>query len=199
MEVVRLAKGRVTQRRIAYTTKTYEYWAPFNYPNIKVDLGREDSGAEFNMDGVELDIPPHGAITIAEDEPIVAVEVIGSACVSPGYVILHAEPSDWKYPRTGVKMKIENLWGEHNLWDIWSKGVDESCRHAGMSSAHFSIPESKKVTILGGSSTDIEPGIPGATHPSKMTADESGKAWNDPHYCVRIIRVTVKGEKQKDQ
>ena len=72
-----------------YTVKIHEYWAPFNYPNVRVELGRDD---EYNMDGVELDIPPYGAVTIEEDEPIIGVDVIGSACISPGYVILHANP-----------------------------------------------------------------------------------------------------------
>jgi len=188
MEVVNIFKKGEHQTRATFTTKTYEYWAPFNYPNVTVELGREGSGAEFNMDGVELDVPPHGAITITEEEPIIGVTVMGSACVSPGYVILHAEPSVWKYPRTGVKMKVENLWGLHVLGTLWHKGVDEGFRHAGMSSAHFDIPESRKVTIMGGGATDVEAG-PG---PSQVTA---GNTFSDAHYCVRVIRVTVKENK----
>jgi len=182
MEIVNIARENKQQVRKAFRTKTYEYHAPFNYPNIKVELGRESSGAEVNMDGVELDIPPFGAITIEEDEPIISVTVIGSACVPPGYVILHAEPSEWKYPRTGVKMKVDNLWGQHILGTTWFKGVDEGDRHAGLSCAHFEIPESKRVTIMGGSQADVE------------VIGPERKAYFDGHYCFRIIRVTVKEE-----
>jgi hypothetical protein len=189
MEVIRLAKSGAPQKRISYTTKVYEYLAPFNYPNVRVELGRENTGAEFNMDGVELDIPPWGAITIEEEESIVGVEVIGSACISPGYIILHAEPLEWKYPRTGVKMKVENLWGQHILGSMWNVGIDEGNRHAGMSSAHFSIPESKKVTIMAGGSMEVEARTHSYEPPSGATAEN---AWGDPHYCIRIIRIIVK-------
>ena len=192
LEAVRITSGylsyeelrkRPVQTREVLTTKAYQYWSPFNYPNIKVELGRKfdtdrkKTGAEFNPDGTELDIPPYGAITIVEEEPIIAVTVIGSACVSPGYVILEAEPVEWKYPRTGVKMLATNLWGQHVNVSPWRKGVDESEYHIfpGMSSAHFEIPESRKVTIKGGSSP-----VPGAFGSS-----------GDAHYCFRIIRVTV--------
>ncbi len=193
LETVRIASGylsleelrkRPMQTRKALTMKTYQYWSPFNYPNIRVELGRrfdadgKPTGAEFNPDGTELDIPPYGAITITEEEPIIAVTVIGSACVSPGYVMLEAEPVEWKFPRTGVKMLATNLWGQHVNINPWSKGVDESEYHIfpGMSSVHFEIPESTKITIKGGSSA-----VPGA-------AGSSG----DAHYCFRIIRVTVR-------
>lgn len=180
-EVVRLAKSGDPQKRGAFTTITYEYWAPFNYPNINVELGRTKPyvGAEFNFDGVELDVPPYGAITIAEEEPIVGVTVIGSACSPPGFVLLHAEPVEWKYPRSSVKMRIDNLWGEHIRIDPWRKGIDEGYRDAGMSCAVFELPESNKITIMAGSQMNIdEPDIKNMRH--------------DAHYCIRIIRITVK-------
>lgn len=186
-EVVRLAETGEQQVRAAYMPVVHEYWAPFNYPNIRVELGRgvrkgvatePYTGAEFNTDGVELDVPPYGAITIVEEEPIVAVTVIGSACVPPGYVLLQAEPLAWKYPRTGVKMKIGDLWGQHVRGELWGKGVDESWRDAGLSSAHFELPESKKVTIMAGSEHDI----------GQLDVDNRR---HDAHYAVRIIRVTV--------
>ena len=181
LEVVRLAKSGEPQKRQAYTTVVYEYWAPFNYENVHVELGRVDPyvGAEFNMDGVELDVPPYGAITLVEEEPIVGVTVIGSACCPPGFVILHAEPVEWKYPRSGVKMRIDNLWGEHLRIEPWKKGIDEGYRDAGMSCAVFELPESKKVTIMAGSQMDIDQlDIKNLRH--------------DAHYDIRLIRVTVK-------
>ncbi len=181
-EVTRLAESGDPQVVEAFTTVTYEYWAPFNYPNINVELGRVDppTGAEFNMDGVELDRPPHGAITIVEKEPIVGITVIGSACIPPGWVLLVAEPLEWKYPRTGVKMKVDNLWGQHVVISLWKKGVDEGRREAGLSCADFHLPESSKVTIMSGSMMDV----------SEAEVNE-GKN-NDAHYCTRLIRVTVK-------
>jgi hypothetical protein len=187
-EVEVLAEQRTPQVREVYLPVTYEYLAPFNYPNFRVELGRGEpdglatkpyTGAEFNPDGVELDIPPYGAITVVEEEPIVAITVIGSACIPPGYILLQAEPLTWKYPRTGVKMKVNNLWGQHLRAEPWSKGLDESWRDAGLSSAHFSLPESRKVTIMAGSEPDVS------------ELDYQNQRF-DSHYAVRIIRVTVK-------
>ena len=61
-----------------------------------------------------------------------------------------------------------DLWGVHVRGDAWHQGrIKEDWNDAGLSSARFDIPESKKVIIGGGSH--------GA----------------DPHYCVRIIRIDV--------
>ncbi len=180
-EVTTMAKSGEAQTRTAYTPVVYEYWAPFNYPNFCVELGRTDPymGAEFNMDGVELDVPPYGAITFVEDEPIVGVTVVGSACVPPGFVLLFCEPREWKYPRSGVKMRIDGLWGEHMRIEPWRRGIDDGYRDAGMSCASFDVPESSKITVMAG---------------SQMIMDEwdfiNGR--HDAHYCLRIIRVTVK-------
>jgi hypothetical protein len=187
-EVERLAESRTPQVREAYAPVVYQYWAPFNYPNIKVELGRGEpdglatkpyTGAEFNPDGVELDFPPYGAITVVEDEPMVAVTVIGSACVPPGYILLQAEPLVWKYPRTGVKMRVDDLWGQHLRAEPWDKGMDESWRDAGLSSARFELPECKKVTIMAGSRNDI----------SELDMQNQRQ---DAHYAIRLIRITVK-------
>ncbi len=188
-EVVRISKSGESQVREASISVTYHYWAPFNYPNIKVELSSRPkpfpTGAEFNMDGVELEIPPYGAITIVEKEPIIGVTVIGSACVPPGFVMLQAEPLEWKFPRSGVKMKIDNLWGQHLRGDTWRLGQDEGWRDAGLSCADFHLPESSKVTLMGGSQLDV--GLHGQF-------DWKGKEniMPDPHYCFRVIRVTVK-------
>jgi len=180
-EVERMAEAGTPQTRTAYTPVTYEYWAPFNYPNICVELGRTDPyvGAEFNTDGVELDVPPYGAITVVEERPIVGVTVIGSACVPPGFILLFAEPLEWKYPRSGVKLRIDGLWGEHMRIEPWSKGIDDGYRDAGMSCAIFEIPESAKFTLMAG---------------SQMIMDQQDfkNVRHDAHYCIRIIRVTVK-------
>lgn len=145
-----------------------------------MELGRTNPyvGAEFNEDGVELDEPLYGAITFIEDDPIVGVEVIGSACVPPGFVPIFAEPVDWKFPRTGVNMKVDGLWGEHLRWELIEGGLHEGWRTAGLSCARFSLPQSKKVTIMTGSQHD-------------MAGLDVKNMRHDAHYCTRIIRVTV--------
>jgi hypothetical protein len=168
LEVTRMAKESSPQTREVWRTKVYSYWAPFNYPNVRVELGRPGTGTEFNPDGAEIDIYPYGSITIEEQEPIVAVTVIGSGCSNQSYVILEAEPLEWKYPRTAVRMRQQNLWGMHVRGDAWSAGVREDWNDAGLSSARFDIPESKRVIVGGGSHG------------------------GDPHYCIRIIRIEVK-------
>ncbi|MBU7005082.1 MAG: hypothetical protein HXS50_05910 [Theionarchaea archaeon] len=165
--VMRTLKEGRQQEREASIVKTYTYRAPFNYPNVVVELGREGTGCEYNTDGVELDIPPYGAITISEDEPIVAVSVIGSGCSYHGYVMIEAEPLVWEYPRTAVRMKALDLYGMHVRGDVWGS-VSERWNDAGLSCARFEIPESRKVIVMGGAL--------GA----------------DPGYCFRIIRVDVK-------
>jgi hypothetical protein len=168
LEVRRLAQSKAPQTREVSRTKTYTYWAPFNYPNVEVELGRPGTGTEFNPDGAEIDIYPYGWIAIEEEEPIIAVTVIGSGCSNQSYVIVEAEPLEWKFPRTAVRMRKDNLWGMHVRGDAWKAGISESWNDAGLSSARFDIPESSKVIVGGGSQ--------GA----------------DPHYCIRLIRVEVK-------
>ena len=167
-EVSRMAKDKTPQTREISQQITYTYWAPFNYQNVKVELGRPGTGVEYNIDGAEIDMYPYGAITVEEEEPIVAVTVIGSGCSTDAYVVLEAEPREWKFPRTAVRMRKSNLWGCHVRGDAWFGGVKEDWNDAGLSSARFDIPESKKIIVGGGSH--------GA----------------DPHYCIRIIRVDVK-------
>jgi hypothetical protein len=167
-EVMRLAKDKTPQKRRVFRTRTYEYEAPFNYENVEVELGRPGTGVEFNWDGAEIDIYPYGAITVEESEPIVAVSVIGSGCSYHAHVVIEAEPLEWKYPRTGVRMKQHGLWGMHVRGDAWMKGITEDWNDAGLSSCRFDLPDSRKVIVGGGSS--------GA----------------DAHYCIRIIRVEVR-------
>ena len=183
-----MAEEGTPQTRQAYTELVYEYEAPFHYPNVCVELGRGEpdgvatkpyTGAEYNPDGVELDIPPYGAITVEETEPIVGVTVIGSACIPPGFILLFGEPMVWKYPRTGVKMKASSLWGQHLRAEPWAKGIDESWRDAGLSSAQFALPDCKKFTIMAGSENEIS------------LLDYENERF-DAHYAVRLIRVTVK-------
>jgi hypothetical protein len=85
-------------------------------------------------------------------------------------------------------MLKQNLWGSHILGVLWRKGVDESEYHhlTGLSSAHFQIPDSRMVTLKGGSEI-----VPGALNKWRGSDDEN--QWDaENHYCFRIIRVTVR-------
>lgn len=206
-EIERIAGARERQEPHVFTVTYRQYDAPFFYDNFRVELGRpwenatngaqpdvpEDEwgiitpdlspgyvGAEFNSDGVELDVPPYGAITFIEDEPIVEVTVLGSACVPPGYVLLFGEPVEWRYKRSGVKMRVDGLWGEHMRWDIWTKGVDESYRDAGLSCAVFRTPPCTKITLMAGSQHTLD-------------APDFENMRHDAHYAVRHIYVGVQG------
>ena len=206
--ITTLARNKVRQRRTAFAVAYHQYDAPFFYENVRVELGRpwenatnqaaddvpEEQwgimtdelksgyvGAEFNDDGVELDVPPYGAITLVEDAPIVEVVVIGSACAPPGYVLLFGEPVEWVYPRTGVKMRADGLWGEHLRWFLCEAGLDEGYRDAGLSCAVFHTPPCAKITLMAGSQCT-------------MDAHDFANMRHDAHYAVRTIRVGV----QKD-
>ena len=67
LEIMRMGNDGTRQEVVKYRTEQREYGAPFNYPNFHVELGRlartKEGGAEYNMDGVEIDVPPWGAIT----------------------------------------------------------------------------------------------------------------------------------------
>ena len=73
------------QRRTMRQT-TYEYLWPFEYPNFTI---RSTWWGERH--GRELDLPPAGYITVVEEQPIVAVTVIGSACSPPGWIMIEGE------------------------------------------------------------------------------------------------------------
>ena len=180
-EVGNVIRSEKDQTPLVFKTVTYEYWAPFFYPNFYVELGDQTKGAEVNADGLELDVPPYGAITFTHELPIVGVEVIASSCCSPGTVYLNCEPIVWKYSRTGVKFKRYGLWGEHHRAYMWQAGVTEEYKKCGLFSACFSIPDSNKVTVMGHGSFDMENRDYETDH-------------YDAHLTVRAIRVTVKKE-----
>lgn len=175
--------------------KTYEYCLPFNYPNVKVNRkfkGGESHGMElFPIGAVDGEHhPPSDSITITEEEPIIKVVVIGSACTPPGYVTVEAEPTDdFRRPKEAseampVRFRIDNLWGMHLRVDLLREEIPygklksnyKELPLSGMSSAVFEIPKSRKVTIKGGSAIG---GWEEDTFP------------DDAHYSFRIIRVTV--------
>lgn len=189
-DIQRIARENISQKRIEYSTKHYEYEAPFNYANVNCELGREGTGTGPHPDGMELDIPPFGAVTVEEGEPIIGVTVIGSPCIPPGTVLLFGEPIEWKYARTGIRFKQTNLWGEHLYGWGDSDKFDEGNRHSGLVSAHFDIPDCRKVTIMGYGQLDVSVSMPGNAPTGPM--ETQGDWWNDAHFNLRNIRVTVR-------
>lgn len=178
------------QQRLEYAMEHYEYEAPFNYENVRIDYGREGTGTGPHPDGVELDIPPFGAITIEEQEPIIAVSVIGSPCTPPGTIYVWGEPVEWKYGRTAVKFKRTDLWGEHLFGWAQDSEFDEGNRHAGLCSAQFDIPDCTKVTIMGAGQLDVTVG-PGEG-PAGNPLEKRDGWWGDAHFNIRLVRITVR-------
>ncbi len=171
--------------------RTYQYGFPFNYPNVEVDrvwVGGEKHGMELfpikPTDGSTASTnTPGDGIVITEDEPIVRVVVIGSACTPPGMVLLECDTIDneshpGENPKAlPVRYRIDNLWGMHIRADLLNAG-GEYQQHplTGLSSATFDIPPSKSVRVM---SAGAIPGWSEDNYP------------DDAHYSVRYIRTTV--------
>ena len=173
------------------TLRTYEYEFPFNYPNVDVDrvwIGGERHGMELfpikTTDGSTASTQiPSDWIVIHEDEPMVRVAVMGSACTPPGSILLEADTipgfrHDGEVEHAlPVRFRIDNLWGMHLRADLLEQGGrSEALPIAGMSCAVLEIPPSKTVRVAG----------LGAV-PAWAT-----DSWpDDTHYSIRYIRTTV--------
>tara|TARA_B100001013_G_scaffold299235_2_gene200311 strand:- start:871 stop:1602 length:732 start_codon:yes stop_codon:yes gene_type:complete len=217
------------QRRQRFELETYEYHMPFNYENVTVNrryfVSTEFHGVELNpVNSVAATRPkenlPPDTITITDDQPIVRVAVIGSACVPPGFVQLEAKVLDDftshlagygadVYPE-GVeapRFRINNLWGKHLRVDQWLADSEGDIRDR-WGKPYSNIPPSrtkKKPTfkmkshyrenpLVGMSCAIFE--IPRSSSVS-ITGGSDICAWqednfpDDVHYSFRIIRVTV--------
>jgi hypothetical protein len=191
------AREGIEQKRRVYSLRYYEYVAPFQYPNTRCELGREGTGTGPHPEGVELDIPPFGAVTVEEEEPIIGVDVIGSPCIPPGTVLLFGEPLERKYARTGIRYKVNNLWGEHLYgWGV-SHHFDEGNRHSGLVSAHFDIPDCSKITVTGYGQLDVHISAAGKGIKAAQEVIKTGTGeewWNDAHFNIFAIRIAVRVE-----
>lgn len=198
-KIQRMVKEGTEQTRREFELKHYEYVAPFQYPNSRCEIGREDTGTGPHPEGMELDIPPFGAVTIEEEEPIIAADVIGSPCIPPGTVVLFGEPLEWNLARPGVIYKVKNLWGEHLYGWGDSEKFNTGNRHSGMVSAHFEIPDCSKITVTGYGQLDVHVSMPG--HGVKVAQDViktgTGEEWfNDAHFNIYAVRITIRVEKK---
>jgi hypothetical protein len=202
--------------------RTFEYHFPFNYENINVvrkySCG-ETHGMELNSVNSywpENTRRPSDYIEISEDQPIAYVEVIGSACTPPGFVMLSATPVDGfrRHDEIDdimpVRFRIGNLWGMHMRADQWmvrdtevpslikqepyspvSAGFIEKfpeCSNLKMKSNYREVP-------LTGMSCALF-SIP-LSRAVKVIAGSEILGWpddnfpDDVHYSIRMIRITV--------
>ncbi len=170
---------------------TYEYEFPFNYPNVVVDrvwVGGERHGIELfpikTTDGSTATTQlPADWIVIEEDEPMVRVVVIGSACTPPGSILVECDTID-SFRHDGeneravsARFRVDNLWGMHLRADLLKQGGSyHALPVAGMSCAVLEIPPSHtvRVTGMGAIPAWSEDGYP-----------------DDVHYSIRYIRTTV--------
>ena len=126
---------------------------------------------------------PSDWIVIHEDEPMVRVAVMGSACTPPGAILLEADPlpgfrhdgeTEHALP---VRFRIDNLWGMHLRADLLEQGArSDALPIAGMSCAVLEIPPSKTVRVAG---------------LGAIPAWASDSWPDDTHYSIRYIRTTV--------
>lgn len=203
--------------------QTFEYHFPFNYENVNVVRnyhGGETHGMESNPINSYMPEPerrPSDYIEIEENKGIVSVEVIGSACTPPGFVMLSAEPMD-DFRRQDeipglmpVRFRINNLWGMHLRVDQWYASNDVGPRCQDNVPPYEEIPQGfidhmpkfarKKMKMdyrdmpIAGMSCALF-SIP-RSKSIKIMAGSEVLGWHDDHYpddshySIRMIRVTV--------
>ncbi len=194
-------------------TRTFQYRHPFNYENVTVDRiynCGEFHGLEMNPINSywpQTERRPADGIIIEEEQPIVRVVVIGSACTPPGYVTLECEPCAG-FRRDNeveevmpVRFRINGLWGMHLRIDQWAEPhqtsrpipEDKVAQNPYLKDHSFRCT-SAEFPMAGMSSALFE--IP----PSRQVIVSGGceiPHWrsdnypDDGHYSFRIIRTTV--------
>jgi hypothetical protein len=204
--------------------RTFEYYLPFNYDNInvvRVYCCGETHGMEsnpINSYWPDTNHRPSDYIEIEEEQGIVFVDVIGSACTPPGYVMLEADVMDG-FRRIDeindimpVRFRVNNLWGMHLRADQWLVKDTDVPRFEGKCSDRYqSIPEEfiknnpglkgykmkmdyRELPLTGMSSAQFS--IPRSNKIRIMAGSEilgwTGDSYpDDAHYSIRMIRVTV--------
>ena len=212
------------QRRELGGFRTYEYRFPFNYENINVVRNYpwgELHGMETNSINSYWPQPerkPSDLIEIEEEDSICHVEVIGSACTPPGFVMLSAEPVEGFRHEAEVadimpvRFRINNLWGMHLRADQWMVKDTVVPRFEEIDApAYQEIPEAfkkkneifrehkmkldyREVPLAGMSCALFS--IP-LSKRIKVYAGSEIMGWHDDnypddaHYSMRIIRITV--------
>ena len=206
------------QERVVYENlRTYEYVIPFNYQNIKVvRLYDQDErhGMEINPINSQWPNPVHKPadyLEIVEDDPIIRVEVIGSACTPPGYIQLSCDPLEGFYRPdeaagcVAPRFRINNLWGMHLRADQWITPTSKVGRFE--SDVPYDIPPEELLPAGLYSKSDFREfplvgfscgifSIP-RSKTIRITGGSDTPGWvddnfpDDNHYSFRIIRTTV--------
>ena len=189
-------------------TLAFEVWAKANHPCPKtvwlMTRFRSKDGHTFSTRLPDV-------IIIEEEQPIVRVAVIGSACTPPGYVMLEAEPYEDFYSRgdfircaAPLRFRQDNLWGMHLRWDALSdpRGIDHGYepvpegmirRYPGVADCSVKL-HSATIPLAGMSCAVFE--IP-RSHRVTITGGSDNNAWMsdgagpDNHYSFRTIRTVV--------
>ncbi len=111
------------------------------------------------------------------------VAVIGSACTTPGSVLVECEPVEG-FRHDGeveaalpVRFRVDGLWGMHLRADLLAAGgMCGGLPVAGMSCAVVEVPASTRVRVAG---------------LGAVPAWSSDAYLDDTHYSIRFIRTTV--------
>jgi hypothetical protein len=154
--------------------KVREYRSPFEYANVKVWNPEGVPGVGPHPHGYEM-ARNEGMITITEPEPIIAVSVIGSGCIAPGYVICEyllegqsTEEADSMGPWRGYNMqnirmqRIGDLMRFHPCKLMRARDYQEIVQGyeprsptnellIGENTAYFEIEPAHRVVLRGGS------------------------------------------------
>ena len=166
--------GKV-QEPIAGTLKVRQYLTPFEYNNVTVWNPEGAGGVGPHPHGYEM-ARNEGTITIVEPEPIVAVGVLGSGCIAPGYVMCEylqeGEPTDEVDAKTqppagynfqNIRMqRIGDLWSMHPSAFLHTRPYEQIVSgyepHSPInelmtreSTAYFEIEPCRRVVLRGGS------------------------------------------------
>lgn len=166
-----------------------------------------------NREGLMLNLGDDAGdcIIVEEEEPIVRLVVIGSACTPPGYVAIEVEPCEEFYHRgdmvkctAPVRFRQNNLWGYHMRIDQWRTLIQGNFGYEPIPEAWIrDIPFLRRAhvkshyadfPITGMSCAIFE--IPKAKKVTIMGGSEkplwqNDGAPGDDHYSFRMIRTTV--------
>lgn len=165
----------------------------------------------FDKNGKKIPGDAPDCIVVDEDEPIVRVAVIGSACTPPGYVAVEAEPCEQFYHRgdmvrctAPVRFRQNNLWGMHLRADQWMDEMGQSDTYEELSADLLkAYPFMKGTKVKADYSQFPSSGMSCAvfeipkskriiiTGGSESPVWTSDNAPSDDHYSFRTIRTTV--------
>ena len=209
-EVVRLHKQRIPQQRREYRLRWFEYEAPFNYDNVRVELGRPwENAPNFERDDCTEEewgvIPPmndagqrptnYGA-EVNQDGVELDVPPFGSITFVEDLPIVEVTVIGSACCPPGYVL----LFGEPVEWKYWRTGV--KMYRDGLWGEHVRIGPWSKGLDEGYRDAGLNCArfsIPPCRKVMIMAGSQhllDNKDWfmmrHDAHYCVRFIRVAVR-------